>query len=76
MERFRPARDAIKPFADDGPRQSEALYFYALTQRALGDRAEYATLVRRVINEFPSDRWAEEALNNLATSYIRDDDDG
>jgi soluble lytic murein transglycosylase len=76
LERFRPARDAIKPFAEDGPRQSEALYFYALTQRSLGDRAEYATLLRRVIRDFPTDRWAEEALNHLATSYIRDDDDG
>ncbi len=53
MERFKPARDALKPFADDGPRRQEAQYFLALTHRALGDRAEYATLVRRVINDFP-----------------------
>ena len=76
LKRYRAARDAIKPFADNGPRQSEALYFYALTQRDLGDRAEYSALLRRVINDFPSDRWAEEALNHLATAYVRDDDDG
>jgi soluble lytic murein transglycosylase len=76
LRRLRAARDAIKPFAEDGPRQSEALYFYALTLRDLGERAEYSTLIRRVINDFPSDRWAEEALNHLATSLVRDDDDG
>lgn len=76
LKRFRAARDGIKPFIEGGPRQSEALYFYALTLRDLGDRAEYSTLVRRVINDFPSDRWAEEALNHLATSYVRSDDDG
>ncbi len=76
LKRFRAARDGLKPFADDGPRQSEALYFSALTLRDLGDRAEYTTLIRRVINDFPSDKWAEEALNHLATSYVRGDDDG
>ena len=76
LKRSRAARDGIKPFAEDGPRQSEALYFYALTLRDLGERAEYSTVIRRVINDFPSDRWAEEALNHLATSLVRDDDDG
>ena len=75
LKRTRAARDAIKPYAEDGPRQSEALYFYALALRDLGDRAAYSTLIRRVIDEFPMDRWAEEALNHLATSLIRDDDD-
>jgi soluble lytic murein transglycosylase len=75
LKRTRAARDAIKPFTEDGPRQSEALYFYALALRDLGDRATYSTLIRRVIDEFPRDRWAEEALNHLATSLIRDDDD-
>jgi soluble lytic murein transglycosylase len=51
------------------------MYFYALVSRDLGDRDAYSTMIRRVVDEFPTDRWAEEALNQLATSYIRDDDD-
>jgi soluble lytic murein transglycosylase len=75
LKRARNARDGVQPYVDRGPRQSEALYFYALAVHDLGDRSLYVTLIRRVIDEFPSDRWAEEALNNLASSYIREDDD-
>jgi len=75
LKRTRPAREALKPYAENGPRQSEAMYFYALVSRDLGDRDAYSTMIRRVVDEFPTDRWAEEALNQLATSYIRDDDD-
>jgi soluble lytic murein transglycosylase len=75
LKRTRVARDAIKPYAENGPHQSEALYFYAQCMRDLGAREEYSALLHRVIGGFPTDRWAEEALNNLATSYIRDDDD-
>jgi soluble lytic murein transglycosylase len=75
LKRTRPAREALKPYAENGPRQSEAMYFYALVSRDLGDRDAYSTMLRRVVDEFPTDRWAEEALNQLATSYIRDDDD-
>jgi TolA-binding protein len=75
LKRTRPAREALKPYAENGPRQSEAMYFYALVSRDLGDRDAYSTMLRRVVDEFPTDRWAEEELNPLATSYIRDDDD-
>jgi soluble lytic murein transglycosylase len=43
--------------------------------RELDDRSQYMTLIHRVVSEFPTDRWAEEALNNLGTFYIREDDD-
>ena len=65
-----------QPYVEDGPRQAEALYFYALV-------AARARRSRRVLGRCSAgsstssrpDRWAEEALNHLATSYIRDDDD-
>ena len=38
--------------------------------RDLGDHAEYLRVVRRLVDEFPTQSWAEEALNNLATHYI------
>jgi soluble lytic murein transglycosylase len=75
LKKFRIARDALKPFTEEGSHKSEALYFYALVQRDLGERADYFTLMRRVIAEFPTDRWAEEALNHLANTYVVSDDD-
>jgi soluble lytic murein transglycosylase len=75
LKKFKAARDGVRPYIDGGPRKSEALYFYAVSLRELDDRSQYMTLIRRVINEFPADRWAEEALNQLATTYIREDDD-
>jgi soluble lytic murein transglycosylase len=75
LKKFKAARDGVRPYIDGGPRQSEALYFYALSLRELDDRSQYMTLIRRVISEFPGDKWAEEALNQLATSYIREDED-
>jgi soluble lytic murein transglycosylase len=75
LRHFKPARDGVRPYVDSGPRRAEAIYFYALSLRELDDRAQYLTLIHRVINEFPKERWAEEALNNLGTSYIREDDD-
>ena len=32
-------------------------------------------LVQRIVDEFPNQSWAEEALNNVATQYILQDDD-
>ncbi len=75
LKHARLAREALKPFAENGPRQAEAMYFYALCTRDLGERGEYATQIRRVINEFPTDHWAEEALNHLANIQVREDED-
>jgi soluble lytic murein transglycosylase len=75
LKRPRPARDGVKPYIEKAARQGEALYFYAVALRDLGDRAEYQRLVRRLVEEFPSQSWAEEALNNLATHYILESDD-
>jgi len=75
LKRPRNARDGVRPYADKAARQGEALYFYAVSVRDLGDHAEYLRIVRRIVNEFPTQSWAEEALNNLATHYILQDDD-
>ena len=75
LKRARNARDAVRPYADKAARQGEALYFYAVASRDLGDQAEYLRIVRRLVNDFPSQSWAEEALNSLATHYILQDDD-
>src|SRR6266508_6070219 len=75
QQRARGARDAVKPYVDKASRQGEALFFYAVAVRELGDHEEYLRTVRRLVQEFPDQSWAEEGLNNLATHYILQDDD-
>lgn len=75
LKRTRAAQDALRPYAEKASRQGEALYFYAIATRELGDRAEYLRLVQRIVDEFPNQSWAEEALNDVATQHIRQDDD-
>ena len=73
--RYRAAADALKPSVESGTRSAEALYFYALAQRELLDYTLYRTLMRRVVTEFPGTSFAEDALNTLALSDARDDED-
>jgi soluble lytic murein transglycosylase len=70
QKKARAARDGVRPFTEKASRQGEALFFYAIASRDLGDHAEYLRVVRRLVDEFPTQSWAEEALNNLATHYI------
>jgi soluble lytic murein transglycosylase len=75
LNRVRPAREGVRPYLEDASRQGEALFFYALALYDLGERTEYFRVVRRIADEFPTQTWSEEALNHLATHYIRDDAD-
>jgi soluble lytic murein transglycosylase len=75
LKRPRNARDGVKPYIEKASRQGEALFFYAVAAHDLGDQAEYLRVVRRLVNDFPDQSWSEEALNNLATHYIRQNDD-
>ena len=75
LKRARNARDGVRPYLDQGARQGEALFFYAVATRELGGHQEYIGVVRRIVDEFPTQSWAEEALNNLATHYILQSDD-
>src|SRR5712691_3941166 len=75
LKRPRNARDGVKPYIEKASRQGEALFFYAVATRELGDHAEYLRIVRRLVDEFPTQSWAEEALNNLATHYIVQNED-
>lgn len=70
VSRPREARDGLRPFIDKGPRQAEALYFFARASRNVGDQPTYVRTARRIADRFPDERWAEEALNSLATHYI------
>ena len=75
LKRPRNARDGTRPYIEHASRQAEALFFYAIAVRELGDEAEYIRTVRRIVTDFPTQSWSEEALNNLATHYIIQSED-
>jgi soluble lytic murein transglycosylase len=76
LKRPADARTALGPLTERGPHQAEALYYYGLSTRALGNREAYIQTMRRVADGFPDQPWAQEALNDLATRHIRADEDG
>lgn len=75
LKRPQRARDGLRSHIDRGPRQAEALFFYALSLRGLGASADYLKTIRRIADEFSTGTWAQQALNDLAAHYIRLDED-
>jgi soluble lytic murein transglycosylase len=75
LKRPRNARDGVRPFIGHASRQAEALFFYAVAGRELGDHTEYLRTVERLSRDFPTDSWTEEGLNNLASYYIVQSED-
>ncbi len=69
------ARAALQPLTQTASRRGEALFFYALASRDDGQTQTFLSLLDRVRTEFPDQTWAEDALNNLGTYYIRTNDD-
>ena len=74
-KRTRNAREALRGLSDKASRKGEALFFYALASRDAGDTQAFLQTLDRVKTEFPDQTWAEDALNNLGTYYIKTDDD-
>lgn len=74
LDRFRPARDALRPYLDGGPLEAEARFFHLTATRALGDRTTYVSLARGLVEDHPGNEWAAETLNNLASHYVIIDD--
>ena len=75
LRNYAMARDGVSPYLQKGSRVAEARYFYLSAIRELGDHAQYITLARALVADFPDSSWSEEALDNLATYYIRTNDD-
>ena len=75
LKRSREARDQLRPFYEHVPQSSEVLFYHALVSRGLGDLAEYSASMRRVIDQDGTGPWAEDALNDLATESLRQDED-
>jgi soluble lytic murein transglycosylase len=75
LRKYRSARRGLQSHTVAGPYQPEALYYVALTLRAVGDRVGYLKIVRQVADRFPTDPWAERALDHLATHHVLVDED-
>jgi soluble lytic murein transglycosylase len=75
LQRYQAAAEGVRPWLERGARQAEARFFYLSALRGLGRDSEYLSRTQALITEFPDTSWAEEALNNLGTYYILNDDD-
>lgn len=75
LKHYRGAREGLRPFVDRATRQAEAMYFFAIASRELGDQATYLATARAIVDRFPGESWAEEALNNLGSFYLKRDED-
>jgi soluble lytic murein transglycosylase len=71
----RQAREALRTMLASPTRGAEARYISLLATQAMGDRAAYIREAKDLANDFPQSPWSEEALNGLATDYIKADDD-
>ncbi len=69
------ARQALRPLAEQATRKAEALYFLALSARALRDDTNYLNIVARLTADFPAERWTEDALDNLGDYFLKKNDD-
>jgi len=75
LKRYAAARDALAPYQDKASRKAEARFFMLSALRELGKDDEYVARTRTLVAEFPDSTWSEEALNNLGTYYILDNED-
>jgi len=74
-KKTRSAREALYGMSADASRRGEALFFYALASKDAGDTQTFLQTLERVKTEFADQSWAEDALNNLGTYYLKTDDD-
>ncbi len=75
-KRYAAARDGMQPYLEGASRKAEARFFYLTSLRELGDRDRYESMTAALVAEFPDSSWSEEALSNLGTYYIVQDEDG
>jgi peptidoglycan lytic transglycosylase len=75
LGRHRPARDRLKEHLENFSKAPEARYYYLSAVRGLGDRTTYVSLARELVKDHPDSPWAAEALDDLASYYVIDDQD-
>ena len=70
LRRHKASLDALTPWLDKGARKAEARFFALSALRELGRHEEYIAQTHALVAEFPDSSWSEEALNNLGTHFI------
>ncbi|NUR56867.1 MAG: transglycosylase SLT domain-containing protein [Acidobacteria bacterium] len=75
LKRYAAARDGVQPYLDKASRRGEARFFYLSALRELGASDQYIAQTRQLVADFPDSSWSEEALNNLGTHYILENED-
>jgi soluble lytic murein transglycosylase len=75
LRRHRAAVDGLTPYIEHASRLAEARFFYLTSAREVGNREYYVRLAHEFVRTFPESSWSEEVLNNLASHYIRDNED-
>jgi soluble lytic murein transglycosylase len=75
LKRYAAARDGVQPYLEGASRKAEAQFFYLSSLRELGDRDRYTSMTAALVSQFPDSSWSEEALANLGTYYIVQDED-
>lgn len=73
--RARAARDVLRGYATHARHGAEAQFALLGVTRDLGDSMAYRTMVRSFVSAYPTSPLAAEALNDLATHYIRANED-
>jgi len=74
LNRFRASRDALTPLLSKPGREAEARYFYLSATRGLKDVDAYLAQARALVADAPDSPWTIETLNDLASYYVRIDD--
>ena len=75
LKRHAAARDGLVPYLERAARKAEARFFHLSALRELGDRDQYIAQTAALVADFPDSSWSEEALNNLGTYQILQDED-
>jgi soluble lytic murein transglycosylase len=73
--RARAARDVLRRYVNHKVHGIEARFALLGVTRALGEKSEYRSMVRAFVDAYPSSPLAEEALNDLGTHLILEDED-
>ena len=76
LQQYAAALDGLRPWLERGSRQAEARFFYLSALRGLSRHEEFLAQTQALVRDFPQSSWSEEALNNLGTYYILENDDG
>jgi len=75
LKRYQAALDGLRPYLERASRKAEARFFALSSLRELGQHEAYIAQTRELVDEFPDSSWSEEALNNLGTYHILNNDD-